>query len=197
MIDTVAMGIRKVFRIQQERLFPLPDYFFMKPEKVVVRVYGKTLDENYMRMLYDHPEFDIETVYLLDCVQKKQPLKPEQYKALRSLRLIEGKAPNAYVSATVAEIIGEKAQYIKNRGQSDQYYKQMIIDYLRQWGKGTKQDFLELLGDKLPDILSDKQKDDKVRNMLAALRRERHIRNTSENRRSAVWELAESAKAKS
>ena len=51
MIDTVAMGIRKVFRIQQEQLFPLPDYFFMKPEKVVVRVYGKTLDENHMWML--------------------------------------------------------------------------------------------------------------------------------------------------
>ena len=58
-------------------------YFFMKPDKIVVRVYGKTLDENYMRMLYDHPEFDVETVYLLDCVQKKQPLNQEQYKRFR------------------------------------------------------------------------------------------------------------------
>ena len=194
MIDTVAMGIRKVFRIQQERLFPMPDYFFMKPDKVVVRVYGKTLDENYMRMLYDHPEFDIETVYLLDQVQKKIPLGKEQYKHLRSIGTIEGKIPNVYVSSLIAEIVDERAQYIKNKGQSDQFYKQMIIDYLKQWGKGTKKDFMELLGEKLPDVLSDKQKDDKIRNMLALLRREGRILNTSQSRRSAVWELTASAK---
>jgi ATP-dependent DNA helicase RecG len=168
----------------------------MKPDKVAVRVYGKTLDENYMRILYDHPEFDLETVYLLDCVQKKQPLSQEQYKRLRSLGVIEGKKPNIYVSAKVAEIIDEKAQYIKNRGQNDQYYKQMIIDYLKQWGKGSKKDFIELLGDKLPAILNEKQKDDKIRNMLSLLRREECIQNISPNRRSAIWELTESAKQK-
>ncbi|MDR1062230.1 MAG: putative DNA binding domain-containing protein [Clostridiales bacterium] len=191
MIDTVAMGIRKVFRIQQERLFPLPDYFFMKPEKVVVRVYGKTLDENYMRMLYDHPEFNIETVYLLDCVQKKQPLNPEQYNALRKLHLIEGKSPNVFVSAAVAAIIDEKAQYIKNRGQSDQYYKQMIIDYLHQWGQGTRQDFLTLLGDKFSDVLDEKQKVNKVKYFLATLRKEGIITQSDGNQRTSQWVLAE------
>jgi ATP-dependent DNA helicase RecG len=194
MIDTVAMGIRKVFKIQQERQLPMPDYLFLRPDKVVVRVYGKTLDENYMRILYDHPEFDIETVYLLDCIQKKQPLGQEQYKHLRSLGIIERKAPNVFISATIAEILDEKAQYIKNRGQSDKYYKQMILDYLRKWHKCTKKDFIELLGDKLPDVLTEKQKDDKIRNLLASLRRERFIYNTAPNRRGAVWELAESAK---
>jgi ATP-dependent DNA helicase RecG len=194
MIDTAAWGIRRVFRIQQERLFPMPDYFFEKPEKVMVRIYGKILDENYMRLLYDHPEFDIETVYLLDCVQKKQPLNQEQYKRLRSLGAIEGKSPNIYVSSMVAEIIDEKAQYIKNRGQSDQYYKQLILDYLRKWHKGTKKDFIELLADKLPDVLTERQKDDKIRNLLASLRREQRIINTAPNRRGAVWELAKSAK---
>jgi ATP-dependent DNA helicase RecG len=172
----------------------MPDYFFMKPDKVAVRVYGKTLDENYMRILYDHPEFDIETVYLFDCVQKKQSLTQEQYKRLRLLGVIEGKVPNVYVSAMIAEIIDEKAQYIKNKGQSDLYYKQMILDYLKQWSKGSKKDFIELLAEKLPDVLSDKQKDDKIRNLLALLRREGQIRNTSPNRRSAIWELTESAK---
>jgi ATP-dependent DNA helicase RecG len=197
MIDTVAMGIRKVFKIQQERLFPMPDYFFMKPDKVVVRVYGKSLDENYMRMLYDHPEFDIETVYLLDRVQKKLPLEKNQYKHLRSIGTIEGKIPNVYVSSLVAEIVDKRAQYIKNKGQSDSFYKQMIINYLKTWDKGTKRDFLRLLGEKLPDVLSDKQKDDKIRNLLSFLRREGKIINVSPNRRSAIWELTESAKQSS
>jgi ATP-dependent DNA helicase RecG len=189
MIDTVAMGIRKVFRIQQERLFPMPDYFFMQPAKVVVRIYGKTLDENYMRILYDHPEFDIETVYLLDSVQKKQTLSNEQYKRLRSLGVIEGKAPNVYVSAKIAEIIGEQAQYTKNKAMNDQYYMDLIIRYLEKFGQGTKADFISLLSDKLSDVLDDRQKDNKVRNLLMKMKRTNLLTHPDEKKRSDVWVL--------
>ncbi|MCL2122446.1 MAG: putative DNA binding domain-containing protein [Clostridiales bacterium] len=192
MIDTVAMGIRKVFRIQQERLFPMPDYFFMKPDEVVVRVYGKTLDENYMRMLYDHPEYDIETVYLLDCVQKKQRLSKEQYKHLRSLGAIEGKAPNIHVSLNIAEIIDERVQYTKNKAMDDQYYFDLIINYLQQWGGGKKSDFIALLGDKLSDVLDDRQKENKVKYYLKVLSKKDIIRHTGGNHRTGVWVLGKS-----
>ena len=86
--------------------------------------------------------------------------------------MVEGKAPYVHVSAHVAEIIDEKAQYIKNRGFDDGFYKKLILEYLGQFSKGTKADFVKLLSDKLPDVLSVRQKDDKVRNYLAALRRE-------------------------
>ena len=94
------------------------------------------------------------------------------------------------MSATIAEIIDGKAQYIKNKGQSEQYYKQMIIDYLKQWGKGTKNDFIELLGDKLPDVLNEKQKANKVRNYLTAMRLAGIITRADGNRRTSVWVLA-------
>jgi len=189
MIDTVSMGIRKVYKIQQERLFPMPDYFFMKPDKVVVRVYGKTLDENYMRMLYDHPEFDIKTVYLLDQVQKRQPLTKEQYKHLRSLGTIEGKAPNVYVSALVAEMIDERVQYTKNKAMDDKYYMDMIVQYLRQWEKGKKRDFLNLLSDKFPDILDASQKENKIKYYLKVLRKKEIIDYVNGNPRTGVWVL--------
>jgi len=194
MIDTVAMGIRKVFRIQQERLFPLPDYFFMKPDKVVVRVYGKTLDENYMRMLFDHPDFDLETVYLLDQVQKKLPIKKEQYKALRSLDVIEGKQPNIYVSAKIAEIIDERTQYTKNKAMDDKYYKDLIINYLEQFESGTKADFIKLLGDKLSDILDNTQKENKVKYFLKVLSKNGSIQYNRVNSRIGVWVLGNSEK---
>jgi len=193
LIDTVAMGIRKVFKIQQERLFPMPDYFFMKPDKVVVRVYGKTLDENYMRILYDHPEFDVETVYLLDRVQKRQPLSQKQYKQLRSLGVIEGKTPNVYVSASIAEIIDERAQYTKNKAMDDKYYMDLIINYLKQFGSGTKADFIRLLGDKLSDVLDDKQKIDKVRNLLTSMKNKKIIKYADGNKRTGVWVLTENS----
>ena len=65
----------------------------------------------------------------------------------------------------------------------------MILSYLKQWGKETKADFRKLLGDKLPDMLDKKQKDDKIRNMLSKMRRDGIIRNTSSARKNAVWEL--------
>jgi ATP-dependent DNA helicase RecG len=189
MIDTVAMGIRKVFKIQQARLFPMPDYFFFQPDEVVVRVYGKTLDENYMRMLYDHPEFDLETVYLLDRVQKKQPLTNEQYKHLRALRVIEGKVPNVYVSLGIAEIVDERVQYTRNKAMDDKYYTDLIVNYLQQFGTGTKADFIKLLVDKFSDVLDDKQKVSKVKNHLTAMRKNGIIEHTAGNQRTGVWQL--------
>lgn len=189
MIDTVQMGIQKVFRIQKERYFPMPDYDLSVPQKVAVRIYGKVLDENYSRVLFDHPEFDLETVFLIDKVQKRQPLEKTEIKRLRSIGVIEGKAPYVYVSAEIADIIDKKAQYIKNRGQSDQYYMQMIIDYLKRWGKGKKADFVILLSDKLPDILDEKQKDNKIRYMLYTMRKDGIIEQSSTNKRTAYWVL--------
>jgi ATP-dependent DNA helicase RecG len=93
------------------------------------------------------------------------------------------------VSSLKAEIIDAQEQHTNNKGHNDQFYRQMIMDYLKQWGRGSKKDFLELLDEKLPNALSDKQKDDKVRNLLALLRRDGQIVNTSPNRRSAIWEL--------
>ena len=189
MIDTVAMGIRKVFKIQQTRLFPMPDYFFLKPDEVVVRVYGKTLDENYMRILYDHPEFDLETVYLLDRVQKKEALTSEQYKHLRSLGVIEGKKPNVYVSLGISEIVDKRTQYTKNKAMDDKYYMDLIISYLQQFNTATKSDLLELLTDKFSDVLDDKQKDNKIRNLLTRMKKSGLIDRLSENKRTGVWIL--------
>ena len=190
MIDTVQMGIQKVFRIQRDRYFPLPDYDLTTPQKVVVKVYGKVLDENYSRVLYNHPEFDLETVFLIDKVQKNMQLDKKQLKRLRDLDVVEGRVPNIYISAQVAEIIDEKAQYIKNKGFNDDYYRQMIIEYLTQFGSGKKKDFLGLLLSKLPDILSKKQKEYKVQYLLKSLKNSSVIELDSNNSRSASWVLS-------
>lgn len=189
MIDTQAMGIRRVFRIQQEKFFPLPDYDFSAPRQISVTVYGKVLDENYSRVLFENPDFDLSTVYLIDRVQKHIPISKEAIKELRRLGVIEGKAPNIYVSAKVAESTDTKAQYVKNKGFDDEYYKKLIISYLETYEKGKKQDFIELLADKLPDAMDEKQKNSKVRNLLGSLKNEGRITTDSDNKRLANWIL--------
>jgi ATP-dependent DNA helicase RecG len=189
MIDTVQMGILRVFNIQRDRYFPLPDYNLEEVNEVSVKVYGRTLDENYTRMLFDSASLSIDTVFLLDRVQKKLPLEREQYRQLKDIGLIEGKAPNIYISLNIAEMIGKKVQYTRNKAMDDKYYMDLIINYLNQFGSGTKADFIKLLGDKLSDVLNDKQKDTKVKNLLAMLKNRKIITRGDINKRTSTWIL--------
>ena len=185
MIDTQSMGIRKVFRIQQEKYFSLPDYDLSTHNKIEVTVYGKVIDDNYSRVLFDNPDFDIETVFLIDRIQKHKEISKDAVKHLRKLGVIEGKMPNVYISAKIAESIDEKAQYVKNKGFDEDAYRKWIISYLETNKSGKKQDFIKLLKDKLPDTLDDKQKESKVRNLLKKLRTEGIITTDSDNKRLA------------
>ena len=189
MIDTASMGIRRVYSIQKEKLFPMPDYDLSRYQQVRVTVYGKVLNDNYTKILFENPDMDLDTVYLLDRVQKGESISRLEAATLRKLGLVEGKIPKLFVSATVAEALDQKAQYIKNKGFDDQYYKQLIVDYLNKWGKGRKNDFEKLLFDKLPDSLTAEQKNTKIRNLLSSLRIHGVIETDSENHQRSNWVL--------
>lgn len=193
MIDTATMGIRKVYRIQKDRFFPMPDYDFSVSNQVAVTVYGKTLDDKYTYILFQHPELDLETVYLLDQVQKGlgRSLSKAAIQHLRKHKLVEGRVSNLYLSAEVAQSISEEAQYIKNKGFDDQYYRDMIVDYLEKFGKAQRKDIRELLWDKLPGVLTDEQKERKILTLLTALKRKEKIKTDSDNKQKSCWVLTE------
>ena len=194
MIDTSTMGIRKVFRIQKERYFPLPDYDFSTYQQVGVTVYGKILNDAYMHILYDRPELELETVFLLDQVQKGRGknLSNEQISILRKLKLVEGKKSALYVSSTVARSAEQEAEYIRKKGFDDQYYKDMIVQYLKQYRQATRGKIRELLIDKLPESLKDKQKEQKIGNLLTALRKQGVITVIGRDGRQKIWGLVNS-----
>ena len=194
MIDSQSTGIRRVFRIQKERYFPLPDYDFSNRQQVKVCIYGRILDENYLQILFKNPDFDLETVFLIDCVQKGIKIDKDAVKYLRKLKIIEGKIPNVFLSATISETIGEKDRYVKNKAFDDQYYKDLIVKYLAQYGSAKRKDINALLWDKLPSIMEDKRKEDKIRNLLTSLRKQGIIRTDSGNQQKSSWILADKIK---
>lgn len=189
MIDTQTTGIRRAFRIQKERYFPLPDYDLSSINQVKVTVYGKILDDNYTHVIFENPDFDLTTVYLIDCVQKHKTINKDAVKHLRKLGIIEGKMPNIYISAKVAESIDKKGQYIKNKGFEEEAYKKWIVNYLEKFKKGQKKDFVDLLQDKLPDSLTETQKEAKIKYLLQKMKNEGIITTDSTNKRLANWIL--------
>ena len=192
MIDTATLGIRRAYNIQKAKYFPMPDYEVTSGTQVGVTVYGKTLNDNYMHILYDHPELDLHTVFLLDRVQKGLPIQKEDVDKLRSLKLVEGRITSLYLSASAAKSISDGAGYIKNKGFDDKYYKDLIVEYLKQYDKARKKEIRELLWDKLPDALSEKQKENKIRNLLYSLKQKQIIETDSTNQQKSNWILKNS-----
>ena len=131
---------------------------------------------------------------LIDCVQKGIRIDKEAVSYLRKLKVIEGKMPNIFLSATISEAIGEKTQYVKNKAFDDQYYKDLIVKYLERYGKAKKKDIRALLWDKLPEVMEDKQKEDKIRNLLSSMRRKNIIMTDSRNQQKSSWMLVTQSK---
>ena len=67
--------------------------------------------------------------------------------------------------------MGLKTSYIKNKSFDDDYFKKLIIDYITNFGKATRQEITTLLENKLSESLSKQQKFDKITNLLSSLKK--------------------------
>ncbi|HNV72566.1 MAG TPA: ATP-binding protein, partial [Candidatus Ozemobacteraceae bacterium] len=186
MIDTQGGGIKRMFRMQIQRFFPLPDYDLTQPERVAVRLTGRIIDEQYTQLLMQRGDITLEQVMLLDRVQKRLPIPREAHQKLKSAGLIEGRYPNSMVSSLVARVTSQKARHIRERGLDKQYYLDMILALVKEHGPVTREDIDQLLSDKLPDILTPQQKAKKVHNLLCELSRKKQIVNKG-SRRISQW----------
>lgn len=172
MIDTNSMGIPMMYQIQKEKCFPLPTYDLNDPNRVKVTLYGKVLDKNYTQLLHANAELDLLTVFLLDKVQKKEVISKESYLKLKKQELVEGRYPHIYVSYKVANIVGQQMDYVKNKGLSNDVYKQIIINALETMERASVTELKEILLGALPAVLNDRQQSKKVSNILQAMKRE-------------------------
>jgi ATP-dependent DNA helicase RecG len=188
MVDTAGGGIRKIFNFQRERFFPMPDYD-LSGGKVKVTIYGKVLDIEYARLLAINKDLALDEIIMVDKVQKKQPITELEEKTLKSNKLIEGRRPNFYVSASIAKVTGKMDQYIKNRSFDDRYFKDMILEFIKKNKQATKEEIDNLLLDKLPAVLDKPQRKNKIRNLIYALsNKEKSIENNGTSR-YPIWKL--------
>lgn len=62
MVDTIGSGIRRMFNLQKQRFFPMPDYDF-SDNKVKLTIVSKVLDMDYAALLAkDHSAKSVEKI---------------------------------------------------------------------------------------------------------------------------------------
>ncbi len=177
MVDTAGGGIRKMFNFQRERFFPMPEYD-LSANRVKVTIIGKILDMDFSHILAKNAELSLEEIITLDKVQKNKMISDAEAKLLKKKGLIEGRKPNYFLSINIAQSAGKKAEYSKNKAFEKQYYLDLISKAIGEHGSLTRRDIDNLLWEKLPNFMDDKQKKYKVGNLLGELKRQESIKNT-------------------
>lgn len=188
MIDTLGSGISRMTKSQRTRYLPLPDYSHSTEKRVVLEVFGRPIDQRYTRLLLERQDLSLDKVILLDRVQKKLPISQEAAAFLRREKLIEGRKPNYHVSADIAAATETEANYTRAKGMNKAQLKQFAITHIERFGGITRNKLDELLIPLLPVCLTDKQKSDKVKNLLSEMKRERLI-SPDRSGRGAIWNL--------
>lgn len=196
LMETLNSGLPKMYRVQKERFFPLPGFdFAQSPASVSVRIHGKTIDLNYSRMLMKNTGLSQEHALWLDRVQKKFSVSAQQLAELRQSKLIKGRKPNFYVSASIAKTTGAENEYVFNKGFNDDECKDWIIKRLKV-SPATGEALKKVIWGKLPAVLSEKEIGAKVKNLRTALRLRGHkgIKieidpNGSARGPKAVWKI--------
>lgn len=185
MIDTNSMGIPMIYNIQKKRCFPLPSYDLEIPNRVSVTVYGKVLDKNYTRLLHSNNNMDLRAVFLLDQVQKRKTVTKEDYRLLKKSGLVEGRYPVLFVSYKIAEAVGDKAGYVRNKGLDEKIMKELIISALNN-GPLKKADIYEAVKYAFPDVLTEEKKYKKLSNLLQKMKKEALV-DVHGNAAHALW----------
>jgi ATP-dependent DNA helicase RecG len=169
MVDTIGSGIRRMFNIQRQRFFPMPDYDF-SDNKVKVTIVGRVLDMDYATLLTKDRSLNLMEIELLSRIQMHKRLTDYEIAYLRKRKLVEGRKEHLHLSKTVANNIGKKAEYTRKKGLDDDFYRKLLLDFVKEYRQVSRKEVNELLMEKLPDSMTETQKISKIGHLLTSLR---------------------------
>ncbi len=190
MIDSQGYGIHKMFLSQKKRFLPMPDYEKSTDSQTILTLPGTVIDENYSLTLLKYQDLSLTDCVLLDRVQKHLPISKDAANMLRKRKLIEGRMPNVFVSRRVAHATEQKVEYSQHKGLDNKGCEALLLEALKDHGKLSREEINRLLWNVLSDQLNDKQKDTKIKHILADTKRAGKITNETKGNKS-IWMLAE------
>lgn len=189
LIDTIGSGIKRMYRTQRERYFPLPDFELKSnPGSVRVRIYGRELDTAFSRALLSGMDLTLEEVIALDRVQKRMPLSVDLIKPLRKRGLVEGRGTTVRISGAVAKAAGQEVSYTVDRGLDSQHYKALVVQLLKLGPQGRSK-INQLLLDKLPGAVAPERRAGYIKSLLRDMARDGIVETDGAKTKAAKWRL--------
>jgi len=188
MIDRLGYGIHSLCISQMKRFFPMPDYDLSQSNKVILKIFGQSIDENYSKILIKRGDLFLQEVILLDRVQKHLEITDHAVSELRKKKLIEGRKPNYFIGAKISQTTGQKAAYSRNTAFEKQQYFDWILKSIKEHGCMNRQDINRLLWNILPAWMNDIQKGNRIRNLIMELRTLNKIKNKG-TKKDPIWVL--------
>jgi ATP-dependent DNA helicase RecG len=194
MMERFGSGQRSIYQYARNVFLPLPDRFSdIENNKFDYVIYGSKIDETFATILQDKQDLDIGNVILLDRVQKydkqvtDKQISKDQAKALKKLKLVEGRYPNIYLSHEIARVTDSIINYEKNTNYNDfrNVFENMIIEVLKTRKTGmTKSEMIDYVHHHLPYTLQfDQTKLDKdISNSMTKLKINQKIITIGNNR---------------
>ena len=192
LIDTIGSGIKRMYRTQRDRHFPLPDFEIgQTPPVVTVRIYGREIDPAFTRALLQASDLSLAEVIALDHVQKRRPVEAAMVRSLRAHGLVEGRGQRLSISGSVARMTGQEVRYTLDRGLDAQHYKGLVLGLLRL-GPQRRRQINELLRDKLPDSVPADKRVTYIKNLLQEMAyRDQTIETDGGQTQAARWRIKE------
>lgn len=189
LIDTIGSGIKRMYRTQRDRHFPMPDFeISATPAAVSVRIHGRELDPAFTRLLLSSAaELSLADVVALDHVQKRRPVAARVLTDLRRRKLVEGRGPSIYIAAAVADAVNQRGQYTRNHGLQKPALKQLVLSLIDKFGKASREEINQTLLAAMPSVLTAAQKANRVKNLLSEMSDKDRSIAASRRGVGAVW----------
>lgn len=188
LMEVQGGGILRMFEIQRQRCFALPDYDLSRPDTVIVTVPGRIIDENYNRLLYDQPDLPLEDVLLLDRVQKSLPISRLDQQRLAEEGLVTGPPE----SPTIRRPTRDPGNRRDRRATTREQQRDEVLALIARQGPVGRAEIEEVVLPQLPDEFSEARKRTVITNLIQELRRSGRIVNRGPRRKPA-WEIAKDA----
>jgi len=170
LIDTIGSGIKRMYRTQRERHFPMPDFeIALLPPTVSVRIHGREIDPAFTRALLSASSLTLSEVIALDHVQKRRPIDTKILADLRRRKLVEGRSPAVHIAASVADAVNQRGQYTRHAGLQKPALKQLVLSLLDKFGRATREEIDQTLLEAIPSGLTPQQKANRVKNLLSEM----------------------------
>ncbi|MCQ2079210.1 MAG: putative DNA binding domain-containing protein [archaeon] len=87
LVDSVGMGIKRIYNSQIKRAFPLPDYTFDE-FGVCLKITGHSIDDAVTRIVHFNDDLSMKELLALDRYQKHRKLSAEDVEQLRHVQRV-------------------------------------------------------------------------------------------------------------